>query len=179
MKVAIYARVSLGEKKGQSLDWQLETIQDKVNKEGWELTKTFTDQETGSSMLRPEFRRMLLCAKNKDFDAIVVFKLDRLSRFSPVDGLYLMGKLKKMNIEIVSVLEPWFALEKLDEPLTMLHIFIVFWQSWSERITIQQRAVASSKKHNPGGRPKGKNDATPRRRRWKSKPNVSIENLFE
>lgn len=83
MKVIGYCRVSTAEQ-GDSragLESQEATIRAEVERRGWELVEMRFDVASGKSMKhRPEFARTLRDMKEGNADALVVAKLDRLSR---------------------------------------------------------------------------------------------------
>ena len=62
----------------------------RIEREGWVLTKTYSDRaQSGSSTLRAGYQRMLHDARSGAFDVVVAEALDRLSRDQEdVAGLY-------------------------------------------------------------------------------------------
>jgi hypothetical protein len=56
--------------------------------------------------LRPAFQRMMSLAEAKQFDVIIVHKLDRFSR-SLADVVRNVARLKEAKVGLVSVSEPW------------------------------------------------------------------------
>jgi len=79
MRALGYARVSVS---SEDIRNQVIAIQDYCRRKGYELLKIFTDTVTGvsSPMDRPEFRRMLIYAKELGVHRIVVYDLSRLGR---------------------------------------------------------------------------------------------------
>lgn len=76
--VALYARVSTDR---QKVDMQLRELEAFVKRSGWKLYKKFIDQGyTGANTKRPAFIEMMIEAKKRKFDILLVWKLDRLSR---------------------------------------------------------------------------------------------------
>ena len=83
MRVAIYARVSTDEqaREGFSIPAQLRML------EAWATIKGATDISTyvddgysGKNLNRPQIQRMLEHCRNHAHDAVLVWRLDRLSR---------------------------------------------------------------------------------------------------
>lgn len=190
MKAALYVRVSMGnvgDEREQNPDMQLHPMREECRRLGWEIVGEFVDRETGSSKLRPEFRRMLLKAKNKDCDLIFVWRLDRLSRFTPEEAIYVLYKLKLFGVYIKSLTEPIVDTtdnNPLPEHYRIPMISFVQAAAFDERLRIMQRTaagIAQKKREGTwrGGRPKGKKDSTQRGRRWKAKPEVTVEGMFE
>jgi len=82
MKAVGYIRVSTDEqaKDGISLDQQSESIRAYCQAKGWELIEIISDEKTGKNLTRPGIQRVLSLAQQKKIDAMVVLKLDRLTR---------------------------------------------------------------------------------------------------
>jgi DNA invertase Pin-like site-specific DNA recombinase len=77
-RIAVYTRVSTHE---QNPDMQLAEIREYVVRRGWVIAGEFSDVGvSGSRESRPELNRMMRDAHSRQFDAIVVWKLDRLGR---------------------------------------------------------------------------------------------------
>ena len=78
-RVALYARVST--LNGQNPELQLIEIRQHAARRGWSVFSEYSDVGiSGSKESRPELNRMLQDAHLRRFDAIVVWKLDRLGR---------------------------------------------------------------------------------------------------
>ena len=76
--VAIYARVSTDK---QKVDMQLVELRDYVKRAGWKIYKEFIDEGyTGKNTSRPAFKEMMDLARQRKFNVLLVWKLDRLSR---------------------------------------------------------------------------------------------------
>ena len=84
MKIAIYSRKSVFTGKGESIENQIQLCS--------EYAKTHFDIKdsdilvyedegfSGKNLDRPEFQRLLHDAKNKKFDVLICYRLDRVSR---------------------------------------------------------------------------------------------------
>jgi DNA invertase Pin-like site-specific DNA recombinase len=78
-RIAIYARVST--LNGQNPEMQLAEIREYVARRGWEVAGEYVDIGiSGSKESRPELNRMMKDAHARRYDAVVVWKLDRLGR---------------------------------------------------------------------------------------------------
>lgn len=108
MKVAIYARVSTTNQaqEGYSIDGQLSALSSYCDAKGWHVHDTYTDAgHTGSNMDRPALQRLLLDISRKKVDAVLIYKLDRLSR-NVRDTLYLAKDIFEANgISFISLSE--------------------------------------------------------------------------
>lgn len=80
--VAIYVRVSTQD---QSLDLQKSELLRFANARGWRVTKVFEDKATGTNANRPQLKALMDGARARDFDVLLIWKLDRL--FRSIKGL--------------------------------------------------------------------------------------------
>jgi DNA invertase Pin-like site-specific DNA recombinase len=90
MRTAIYARYSTDLQREASIEDQVRSCKDRIEKETWVLTATYTDHAvSGSVRLRPGYQKLLEDARDGLFDAVIAEALDRLSRDQEdVAGLY-------------------------------------------------------------------------------------------
>jgi len=100
-KVVLYSRVSTH---NQSIELQEREIREYLKtKPDYVLVEHFSDLGiSGSKSSRPELNRLMERAKNKDFDIIIVWKLDRLAR-SLSHLISLITTFKECNVELVSL----------------------------------------------------------------------------
>jgi DNA invertase Pin-like site-specific DNA recombinase len=104
MKTAIYARVSTGNG-NQSPDSQLFEIREYCKRRGWKITHEYVDIGiSGAKEQRPELDKLLTDAHRRRFDAIVVFRFDRMSR-SVTHLLRTLETFRALGIEFVSLSE--------------------------------------------------------------------------
>lgn len=91
MMVFGYVRVSTeGQLENYSIDEQSERIKSYCHAKGWTLLKTYTDGGySGGNTNRPALQQMIKAIHNQKIDAVVVYRLDRLSR-SQKDALTLI-----------------------------------------------------------------------------------------
>lgn len=82
MNVLGYIRVSTEEQErsGLGLEDQRRRITEEVERRGWELVEIVSDQASGRDLTRPGISRVLGMLRKAQADALVVAKLDRLSR---------------------------------------------------------------------------------------------------
>lgn len=108
MRAGIYVRVSTLEraKTGYSIKEQTERLEKFVDAKGWALYKTYVDGGySGANTDRPGLQEMLEDAKEGRIGAVVVYKLDRLSR-SQKDTLEIIEDvLTPSGVAFVSVTE--------------------------------------------------------------------------
>jgi DNA invertase Pin-like site-specific DNA recombinase len=98
-QVAIYARVSTDK---QAADMQLSELRSYVKRSKWGIYKEFIDHGySGSTTNRPAFAGMMAAAQKKEFDILLVWKLDRLSR-SLKDLITTLDELRALGIDFIS-----------------------------------------------------------------------------
>ncbi len=82
-RCCIYARVSTEEQaeRDLSIPFQLERCRYHAQGNGWDIVKEFVDAgESARTDKRHDFQRMIAAARCKEFDIILVHKLDRFAR---------------------------------------------------------------------------------------------------
>jgi DNA invertase Pin-like site-specific DNA recombinase len=77
MKVAVYVRVSRLDQHPENQQLELRRY---VQARGWEATEFIEHGVSGAKDRRPQLDAMLAAVRRKRFDAVVVWKLDRLGR---------------------------------------------------------------------------------------------------
>jgi len=79
MRVALYARVST--LNGQHPEMQLAELREYASRRGWQVTGEYVDQGfSGSKDSRPALNRLMADAHSRQFEAILVWKIDRFGR---------------------------------------------------------------------------------------------------
>lgn len=114
VRIAAYIRVSTDEqaRSGFGLETQLRHILNEVDRnkdKGWSLDEQFIykdDGYSGSLKSRPALNRMLEDAKEKKFDILITWKIDRLYRQMRL-LLETMDELGKCSVNYKSVTEPF------------------------------------------------------------------------
>ncbi len=105
MRVVGYTRVSTVEQgdSGAGLDAQEAAIRGEARRRGWELVATLTDTASGKSMRRrPGLDAALAMIERGDADALVVAKVDRLSR-SLLDFAGIVERSRKHDWQLVAL----------------------------------------------------------------------------
>ncbi|SHJ53968.1 site-specific DNA recombinase [Clostridium cavendishii DSM 21758] len=110
-RVALYCRVSSDDQKERdTIENQVEILNTYIElKEDLEIFKEYLDNGVSGTIPfgeRPGGKELLEDAKNKLFDAVLVYKIDRFGR-DTLSGLNAAEILTKLNIEILSVSEPF------------------------------------------------------------------------
>ncbi|HBI7444629.1 TPA: recombinase family protein [Listeria monocytogenes] len=149
MKAAIYIRVSTQEQiENYSIQAQTEKLTALCRSKDWDVYDIFIDGGySGSNMNRPALNEML--SKLHEIDAVVVYRLDRLSR-SQRDTITLIEEyFLKNNVEFVSLSETLDTSSPFGR--AMIGILSVFAQL--ERETIRDRMVMGKIKRVESGLP--------------------------
>ena len=106
-KVAIYVRVSTVEQAhhGWSIQGQTDDIREYCNKEDYKVVRIYKDEGySAKDINRPKLQLMIEHALQGHFEAVIIWKYDRLSR-NEVDFPALLHFFRKHNIDIISINE--------------------------------------------------------------------------
>ena len=133
--VAIYSRKSKFTGKGESIGNQVELCKEYVrNMFGEEYADrcvVFEDEGfSGGNLQRPVFKRMMEDVRKHKFQAVVVYRLDRISR-NISDFTGLIDELTKLNVSFASIKEQFDTSTPMGR--AMMFIICVFSQlakSW-------------------------------------------------
>jgi DNA invertase Pin-like site-specific DNA recombinase len=178
MKVAIYCRVSKEEQNPENQEIELSEY---ANNRNFEIFKVYTDKISGSKDSRPALNEIMMDARNKCFDGVIVWKLDRLGR-SLQHLIQIIQEWSNLNIDFICKTEPIDTTSASGE--LIFHIFGAIAQFEreliKERINLGLERARKQGKHI--GRPKGKKDTKVRRKsgyyqRWSKKPSLSKNNI--
>lgn len=135
MKAAIYSRKSKFTGKGESIENQIEMCKKYATDNNYTETFIYEDEGfSGKNTNRPEFKQMMKDAKKHKFDAIICYRLDRISR-NVSDFSSLVDELKALNIDFISIREQFDTSSPMGT--AMMFISSVFAQL--ERETIAER----------------------------------------
>lgn len=105
MKAVIYARYSSHNQTEQSIEGQLRFCHKYAESCGYRIIGEYIDRAiSGTSDNRPDFQRMIADAEKKQFNYIIVWKLDRFSR-NRYDSAIYKNKLKKYGVRVISATE--------------------------------------------------------------------------
>ncbi len=100
MRVALYARCSTAD---QTVDLQLDGLRDYAKVRGFTVVEEYIDEaQSGAKARRPALDRLLADAHRRQFDAVVVWKLDRLGR-SLSHLIRLVEQLACLGVDLVSL----------------------------------------------------------------------------
>lgn len=161
MRCGIYTRKSTEEGLSQefnSLDAQREAAEAYILSQrhtGWMALPEHYDDAgyTGANLERPALRRLLADIEAGKVDAVLVYKVDRLSR-SLLDFARVMGAFEKRGIHFISVTQPFNTTASLGRlTLNILLSFAQFEREIIAERTRDKMSAARRKGKWVGGRP--------------------------
>src|SRR5277367_4350755 len=139
MRIGIYARVS---KKTLNTDNQVNDLRGFAETQPvWRITHEFVEVVTGSGLKqRKEFERMMEAASRREFDLLLFWKLDRVSREGISATLRYLENLKSWGVGWRSFQEPW--LDTGNEMVTGIVLSVIAAMAKQERQTLIDRTNA-------------------------------------
>lgn len=138
-RIAIYSRKSKFTGKGDSIGNQVELCKEYIRvhygETALEKHMVYEDEGfSGGNLNRPAFKEMMEAAKKHQFHAIIVYRLDRISR-NISDFANLIEELDHLEISFISIKEQFDTRSPMGR--AMMYIASVF--SQLERETIAER----------------------------------------
>lgn len=135
----VYSRKSKFTGKGESIENQVEMCRQYIRMQfgntAAENARIYEDEGfSGGSLERPKFKKMMADAADHSFRAIVVYRLDRISR-NIGDFAKLIEQFNQMKIDFISIKEQFDTSSPMGR--AMMYISSVF--SQLERETIAER----------------------------------------
>lgn len=140
---------------GTSLDTQKAWCLAEIERRGWECVGEFIERgRSGADATRPEWVRLLNAARDRQFDAVFVFDIDRFTR-DVVLGLQATRDLRDVGIALHDAKNPAVnAASESEEFLTGIRMMVAA----DERRKTRDRTVRGQRErghqgHWPGGTP--------------------------
>jgi len=131
--VALYARVSTV--RDQSPEMQLRELCEYAGRRGWTVTAEYVDHGvSGSKDTRPQLNKLMAAAHRREFDAVVVWKIDRFGR-SLKHLVTALADLSALNVAFVSLRDNL----DLSTPSGRLQFHIIAAMAEFERELIKER----------------------------------------
>lgn len=106
MRVALYARVSTKDGR-QDTQNQLQQLREFCAKQKWQIAGEFVDHASGKRSDRPRFQQMLAAASKREFDVLVFWSLDRLTREGALATLRYLEQLTAYGVGYRSFTETY------------------------------------------------------------------------
>jgi len=102
MKAIIYARYSSDGQREESIEGQLRECKEYAGQHNITIIGTYIDRAiSAKSDNRPEFQKMIRDSSKKQFDVVLVWKLDRFAR-NRLDSATYRAILKRNGVNLVS-----------------------------------------------------------------------------
>jgi len=173
MKAAVYLRVSTSEQ--TTLNQELE-LKSYCEREGFDIFEIYKDEGiSGAKTSRPALDKMLKDMREKKFEAIIVWKFDRLGR-STKHLLQVLEEMKNKDVRLIA------TSQNIDTGTPMGKFFFTIMAGFAEmeRELIRERILLGLQRRKtqgkPLGRPVGSTDKKRRKRsgyhlRWANKIN--------
>ena len=104
-RTVIYARYSCEKQTEQSIEGQLRVCHEFAERNGYIIVHEYIDRAvSGKTDKREQFQRMLQDSAKKEFDYVLVYKLDRFAR-NRYDSAINKATLKKNGVKVLSACE--------------------------------------------------------------------------
>ena len=160
MRTAIYARVST--KVGrQDTDNQLRQLRAFAETQGWTIVHEYVDRVSGKRSDREQFQKMFVAASKREFDCLLFWSLDRLSREGTIETLNYLQRLAGYGVNYRSFTEQYLDSTGAFKEAVIGILAAVAKQ---ERVRLSERTIAGLQRAKAqgrvGGRPKAE-DAEP------------------
>src|SRR5271155_1146683 len=145
LRVGLYARVSTHDQ--QTLPLQIRAMREYAARRGWSLVRQI--KEVGSGASQRELREsLLMAARRREIDVVVVWRLDRWGR-SVADLMATLRELTELGVGFVSLPEALGLTPPSGRAMAgMLAIFAEF-----EREILRERVRAGVARARQEGRP--------------------------
>lgn len=103
--IVIYARYSSEKQTEQSIEGQLRVCHEFAERNNYNIVNEYIDRAmTGTNDHRPAFQQMIEDSIKKEFEFVLVYKLDRFSR-SKYDNAIYKHKLQQNGVKVISATE--------------------------------------------------------------------------
>jgi DNA invertase Pin-like site-specific DNA recombinase len=158
MRVAMYARVSTKDK-GQDTENQLRQLRQFAGTQGWSIVQEYVDRATGKRSDREQFQKMFSAASRREFDILLFWSLDRLSREGTVETLNHLQRLTNYSVNYRSFTEQYLDSTGIFKEAVIGILAAVAKQ---ERVRLSERTIAGLERAmaqgRVGGRPRAEDD---------------------
>ena len=104
-KAVIYARYSSALQNEQSIEGQIHTVEKFAEENDYQVIEKYIDRAiSGTSDNRPAFQQMISASSGRNFEAVLVYKLDRFAR-NRYDSAIYKKKLRENGVKVISATE--------------------------------------------------------------------------
>ncbi len=152
MRVAIYARVSTKDGR-QDNENQLRQLRKFAASQNWEVVHEYVDRASGKRGDREQFRQMFESASRREFDILLFWSLDRLSREGTVETLNHLQRLTGYGVDYRSFTEQYLDSTGIFKEAVIGILAAVAKQ---ERVRLSERTIAGLQRARAQGRVGGR-----------------------
>jgi DNA invertase Pin-like site-specific DNA recombinase len=138
VRVALYARISTKDK-GQDTENQLRQLREYCERAGYQALVEYIDQASGSTSVRPEFQRLMADARQRRFDLVLFWSLDRFSREGVTETLNHLQRLTSYGVNWRSHTEQYLDSCGIFREAVLAILAVIAKQ---ERVRISERTLA-------------------------------------
>lgn len=154
MRIAIYARVSTKDGR-QDTENQLRQLRVFAETMKWTVVREYVDKASGKRGDREQFQKMFAAASRREFDCLLFWSLDRLSREGVVETLNHLQRLTSYGVNYRSFTEQYLDSTGIFKEAVIGILAAVAKQ---ERVRLSERTIAGLERARSqgriGGRPK-------------------------
>lgn len=140
-RVALYIRVSTAD---QNPELQLRELSEYILARGWQTLRVYEDRATGTNTNRKMFQELVADARQRKFDILLVWKLDRAFR-SLRDTLSHLQEFADLGIQFVSLKDSGIDMT-IPSGVLLLHLLSAFSQFEASIIKMRVRAGLANAK---------------------------------
>lgn len=177
MKAAIYCRVSSEEQTTENQNIALKQLA--VNR-GYEVVAVYKENDTAWKRgHQAELERCKEDAFMRNWEVLLVWDIDRLSRLGPYAMFGIVQHFWDLNIKVVSLQQTWLEVNDMIRPI-LISVFASMSQWESDKRSERTRAGILRRKQDKPIKPRGKDKRRRQRRsdigqkhRYKKVPNKS------
>jgi DNA invertase Pin-like site-specific DNA recombinase len=133
-KIAIYTRKSVFKENSESIETQIQMCKNYFRNDNCEF-EVFEDEGfSGKNTNRPAFKRLMLECRLNKFEAVAVYRVDRIAR-NTIDFMNIYNELDKLNVKLISITESFDP----STPAGRMMMFMLAGFADMERMTIVER----------------------------------------
>jgi DNA invertase Pin-like site-specific DNA recombinase len=161
MRVATYARVSTrdGRQDTENQLRQLRQLRQFAATQGWTVVHQYEDQASGKHGDRDQFQKMFAAASRREFDCLLFWSMERLSREGTVETLNHLQRLTRYGVNYRSFTEQYLDSTGIFREAVVGILAAVAKQ---ERVRLSERTIAGLQRAKAqgrvGGRPRTEHD---------------------
>src|ERR1035437_4854836 len=160
MRAAIYARVSMKDGR-QDAENQLKQLRTFAATQNWTVVHEYVDKASGKRGDREQFQKMFDAASRREFDVLLFWSLDRLSREGVLETLQHLQRLTGYGVNYRSFTEQYLDSTGVFKDAV---IGILATIAKQERVRLSERTIAGLQRARDngriGGRPRVRCDVT-------------------